>query len=531
MAEKAGLHTKTQELKEKCSSFCKRKSKCTSLGSPSDRVLQLQRTAGNQAVQRLIKSKALQAKLRIGQPNDMYEQEADRVAEQVMKMPDPASDSQSRVNSRSEGSSIQSATRYPEKDIQRKEATDEEEEIVQMKQGSLSSVAGSHPAVPPSVHGVLSSPGFPLDQATRKYMEPRFGHDFSGVRVHTDEKAAESAREVNAQVYTVGRDIVFGAGQYSPSTSEGKRLMAHELTHVSQQWHPLSFARASLEQGLPGSVEERQANEVTEVGLEGHKMPTVSLSPALCLQRKDPEQKQKEGGKASKGENICEAGKKKCVPAAVTYDEIMKIPGVKPGTLGHTKANTIDFGLESQFKNGTCSVKLTHEPELTFKHFVYVKPGTYFIGKTTLQEGKCTGNQVEQYLTITTKMAERIKQGEIEHCVDLNQAFDLSYGRYLSAGKKLVTGFPAKDSKTCSSEISKRLVQDTGIEIAKWKTVADCLLEKTLERDKSWHVVDPGKQSISKDCKKVTYTPDPSATLTEVCKHPSSEVIKGCGEK
>jgi hypothetical protein len=113
----------------------------------------------------------------------------------------------------------------------------------------------------------------------------------------------------------------------------------------------------------------------------------------------------------------------------------------------------------------------------------------------------------------------------------LHQAFDLSYGKYLSAGKKLVTGFPAKDSKTCSSEILKRLVQDAGIEIAKWKTVADCLLEKTLERDKSWHVVDPGKESISKDCKKVTYTPDPSSNLTEVCKHPSSELIKGCGEK
>src|SRR5437660_938345 len=72
--------------------------------------------------------------------------------------------------------------------------------------------------VPPIVHDVLNAPGQPLDAATRAFFEPRFGHDFSRVRVHTDAKAAESARAVNATAYTVGRDIVFGAAQYSPGT-------------------------------------------------------------------------------------------------------------------------------------------------------------------------------------------------------------------------------------------------------------------------------------------------------------------------
>ncbi len=91
-------------------------------------------------------------------------------------------------------------------------------------------------AVAPSiVHDVLSSPGQPLDPATRLFMEPRFGHDFSGVRVHTDGQAAASARDVSANAYTVGRNMVFGAGRFAPETHEGRRLIAHELTHVVQQ--------------------------------------------------------------------------------------------------------------------------------------------------------------------------------------------------------------------------------------------------------------------------------------------------------
>jgi len=89
--------------------------------------------------------------------------------------------------------------------------------------------------VPSVVHDVLRSPGRPLDAATRTYMEPRFGHDFSKVRIHADTKAAESAKSVNALAYTVGRDVVFGAGVYSPSTHAGRQLVAHEMAHVVQQ--------------------------------------------------------------------------------------------------------------------------------------------------------------------------------------------------------------------------------------------------------------------------------------------------------
>lgn len=95
--------------------------------------------------------------------------------------------------------------------------------------------AGTVNEVPPVVHEVLRSSGQPLDVATRSFFEPSFAHDFSHVRVHTDAKAAESARAVNARAYTVGRDMVFAAGQYSATTGSGQRLLAHELAHVVQQ--------------------------------------------------------------------------------------------------------------------------------------------------------------------------------------------------------------------------------------------------------------------------------------------------------
>jgi len=82
---------------------------------------------------------------------------------------------------------------------------------------------------------VLNSPGHPLDAAAREYMEPRFGHDFGHVRVHTNSAAAESAQSISAVAFTAENNIVFNSGQYSPGTSEGRRLLAHELTHVVQQ--------------------------------------------------------------------------------------------------------------------------------------------------------------------------------------------------------------------------------------------------------------------------------------------------------
>ena len=95
--------------------------------------------------------------------------------------------------------------------------------------------AGERAVAPASVHRTLASPGAPLDGASRAFFEPRFGRDFSGVRIHTHQHAADSARAVGARAFTVGNHIVFGSGEYQPGRDSGRKLMAHELAHVVQQ--------------------------------------------------------------------------------------------------------------------------------------------------------------------------------------------------------------------------------------------------------------------------------------------------------
>ncbi len=137
-------------------------------------------------------------------------------------------------------------------------------------------------AVPPIVHDVLNSPGQPLDAGTRSFMEPRFGHDFSGVRVHTDAKAAESAKSVNALAYTVGRNVVFGAGQYIPGTMAGRRLLAHELTHTIQQSQGYAIgiaAKSALQVNQPGDSHEQEADRTADSVVYGSlALPHVSVS-------------------------------------------------------------------------------------------------------------------------------------------------------------------------------------------------------------------------------------------------------------
>lgn len=231
MVEKAGVHTKAQESKQKCSNSCKRKSSDNSSGSPADRVLQLQKTAGNLAVQSLIKSRVLQAKLRVGQPNDIYEQEADRVAEQVMRMPELHVVSNGTVSNGT--SSVQRTCPRCEKEKLRRQSIIDEEEKEKLLQtkGISEQNAETKPDLESRINAIRGG-GQPLAESERAFFEPRFGYDFSSVRVHTD---SDAARRVNAQAFTIGQDVVFGAGEYAPRTREGQKLLAHELTHVIQQ--------------------------------------------------------------------------------------------------------------------------------------------------------------------------------------------------------------------------------------------------------------------------------------------------------
>jgi Domain of unknown function (DUF4157) len=149
------------------------------------------------------------------------------------------------------------------------------------REGGTASHAGG---VPPVVQEVLGSTGRRLDSSTRAFMESRFGHDFSGVKVHTGARAAESAHAVGALAYTVGRDVVFGAGQYAPHTGEGRRLLAHELAHVVQQ-RPGLAAKGELTLGATDDPAEREADRVADAVLSDRPAAPLAPGPASVIRR------------------------------------------------------------------------------------------------------------------------------------------------------------------------------------------------------------------------------------------------------
>jgi hypothetical protein len=182
-------------------------------------------------------------KLTVNTPGDMHEQEAERVSEQVMRMPSGTAEST-----------------------------------------HAGATCAGHGEAPPIVHETLHSPGQPLDTATREFMEPRFGRDFSGVRVHTGTQAAESARAVGARAYTVQNNLVFSEGSFAPGTGEGQRLIAHELTHVVQQG---GAAGAAQLQRQPSKQDEEQKKAALKRHEDQQRNVAALLDDARKIKR-DP---------------------------------------------------------------------------------------------------------------------------------------------------------------------------------------------------------------------------------------------------
>ncbi|AFD07194.1 eCIS core domain-containing protein [Solitalea canadensis] len=261
----------------------------------------------------------IQPKLTVNQPNDSYEQQADAVADQIIRTAD--------VNHsffRSKDTETSS--------IQRKCSHCEEEEKLQLKPGSINN---PNVNVPASVYQTVNTSGQSLDMGTRSFMESRFGADFNHVRIHTDENAHQSSSAINARAYTHRNHIVFGDGQYQPNTLEGKRLLAHELAHVMQQ---------------------------------------STTSNHIQRQKKTPVQ--------SDIENLVKKGKwcrdsaesGKLHPGLQCYREIPAAKGHPPGDqycfdkdTGAFKESSPDFvsAVSGQLKDGTCDIpmKLTDPPQ------------------------------------------------------------------------------------------------------------------------------------------------------------------------
>jgi len=181
--------------------------------TPANELLSVQQQQTN--IKESLYQLPIQRKLSVGAADDPLEKEADDMADKVMRMPNP------------EPISFSTSKNV----INRKCSECEKEEELQRKESNGAPVS----TAPSIVQKVLSSAGSSLDTSTRSFMEPRFNYDFSNVKIHDNNIAAKSADSINALAYTSGNNVVFNSGQYNTTSDSGKRLLAHELTHVVQQ--------------------------------------------------------------------------------------------------------------------------------------------------------------------------------------------------------------------------------------------------------------------------------------------------------
>ncbi len=219
--------------------------------------------AGNLALQRSLRSGAIQAKLTIGEPGDFYEREADDVADRVMR-----SSAVPAIQRKCAACAGGAPCPKCEEEVQAKAQPGRRPRATRSLERDIVSIRG----------------GEPLSRSARNFLEPCFGRDFSQVRVHTGTAAAESARAIQARAYTAGQDVVFAAGEYAPESGEGLRLLAHELTHVVQQ-HSDSDSSAR--------VQRQEQEEAPNTSTSGQGEPNVCVAPPdpatlVCTQAPQP---------------------------------------------------------------------------------------------------------------------------------------------------------------------------------------------------------------------------------------------------
>lgn len=550
-----------------------------------DSILHLQRTIGNHAVQRLLQSNpeelntgwtgtaapgfghdfsripvspptvgAIQTKLAVNMPGDEYELEADRVAEQVMRMPGPKLRRTCACGGGCPRCQMDEHRRLETKHVD--------------------STESGQTVAPPIVEEALANGGGSLPDGLRADMEQRFGHEFGLVRLHTHARATESAAAVGARAYTVGRDVVFAAGEYAPDTDAGRRLIAHELAHVVQQ----DAARApngragitigAVDDSLEREAETgaRRANEDTGPSIASAPLSAgvsrVERAPMLQRDNGPGEKKEEipiervpyrekappatgetepEEAEAEKGPTLtlASAARPTCDPTGLARKDYLAQPNTSTDDFGLTRfAGTVSMALTTRkLKGGLMLEPLKVAlPAITS---VYTKADT-FIEETAVvlsQEGaraECPGGKVPLQWRIFSPGAAKIREAEMEHCEDLQYAYDVTLGWYA----QVVDGLIAK-GRTFRNEAAafKRLEKLTGTHPTNWLPVFECLTKKTEKRDgrkftNAWHMprVKPQPPRLEDGCKFSRVFVTGAANFPELGKHPAPDVIKGCGE-
>ena len=234
----------------------------------------LQRQTGNQASIRLSDGTILQPKLTISQPDDPLEKEADRIADQVMRMPEPK---------------INENKMMPTEDptgVQRL-CEECEDDLIQPKKKPRSQLVGDE-RLDQDIQ-TFKTGGQPLSEGARSFFEPRFGVNLNDIRIHTTNKANQTAEEINAQAFTLGRNIVFNRGKFTPESQSGKHLIAHELTHAIQQNRNSSSRKITNKGVYPNDNRTKSLRPKPQDLVQRLKNPNEEVNNPIPLIETEPE--------------------------------------------------------------------------------------------------------------------------------------------------------------------------------------------------------------------------------------------------
>jgi hypothetical protein len=417
---------------------------------------------------------------------------------------------------------------------------------------------------PPNTHEVLRSSGLPLDTATRAFMEPRFGHDFSRVRVHLDSQAAASARDVGALAYTVGRDIVFSQDQFAPYSAAGQQLLAHELAHTVQQsagGDPVITGQIRV--GTNNDPLEREAERVSSSALSGPGKipseappaavlrsdggPTLRRQPKPAPHRPETQTKKEEGGEKTSTPTAapCKLPGKPlpCTPKGLSIDEFLK-KNPPRDALGITRYGPQKFPnpeVKTKGKDKVFVINETKAAQISCESFFAKADDKKTISRTSALDAKdpkqeesakqCGGHYSEE-VRIFPDGEDRIREAEMEHCTDYRYAFDISLGCYADvvndfAETKKKKGTPFTSPEAAVEAVTKRV----GLKPDVWVKRYFELLDKSNDRDTNgWHTaVKSGPLQLSvkgRQCQSDFPNEIKRKSYPEVGKHPKEEVIK-----
>ncbi len=516
-------------------------------------VLQLQRAYGNAYVHRMLSSLKVQAELKISSPDDVYEQEADRVAEKVMQR------MSSGIQRQEEEEELQakpiSYIHRQEKDEYQSESIPEalnQEEELQSKPAESHSGAVSG-NLEKRINTACGS-GQNLPGKVRQDMEQSFGADFRDVRVHTDSEADSLNLQLNARAFTRGQDIFFSQGEYNPVSADGQKLIAHELTHVLQQG-AASVSRQSA--GKP--VKDGETREESEVSRNppewgqtvksdvesvwsissspsGAKISWAAETPAAVNQSREISWGTSQQSADVKGRDS--------VPRAINSSTVTSLVNLETahgaGTRGVAPwptaavAPSFDYNITEE-KGEDGKAQFTARPSITQNHYegnsqpLHLGSG---LQKTTSTEGG-----VEVYENISASISQLDAAAENEHGNDYKYACQISIGEAedVIQNHLCTQSFGPKGTR---GEV-EQMVLDTfksnlphpqlGTDKTQWLNKYTTLQRKTLDRDnKGWHTFTTNNRQEVKDDKgkviKVTYDLVKSST-TKINQVPSKDVI------